>query len=53
MMVEPGDLIRAHAPDRVEEVFAAVADAARSHAAAGGQVISTHIALMGAGRRPG
>lgn len=53
MMVELGDLIRAHAPDRVEQIFAAVADVARTHAAADGQVVCTNIALMGAGRRPG
>ncbi len=47
------DLVREHAPERSEEIWAKVADAARAQAGTDGSVTYENVALLGVGRRPG
>lgn len=52
VFVDLSDIITQQAPDRSDDVYAAVADAARDHAAADGSLTFENTALMGAGQRP-
>lgn len=52
VFVALSDIITEHGPDRSDDVYAAVTDAARDHIAVDGSLTFENIALMGAGERP-
>lgn len=52
VFIELDDIITQHAPDRSDDAYVAVTDAARDHTADDGSLTFENIALMGVGQRP-